>query len=145
MPRYAAVLLLAALYLGLVVTRFDSEDGKRLQAVAGVLRHQIEPCLPSIEQLHHLAGVCWQRWPRRPVDDLHLRLTTDSRLQGLNIAVAEEEGQVHLRGIVPSDEVRRCIIELASHTVGISNVIDELAVVQSASMTIPESSPSSPP
>lgn len=128
MSRLGTLLLLASLFTVLVAARFESDDADRLWAVGKVLQQQIQPLLPTLEQFEQLSVRLWQQWPRRPVDDLRLRLQLDTRLQGLSISVIEEEGCVRLRGIVPDEQLRQCIYDLAVHTRGITTVIDELAI-----------------
>jgi osmotically-inducible protein OsmY len=65
------------------------------------------------------------------VDDLRHRLAVDTRLHGVSITVVEQDNQVRLQGIVPNEQIRQCIYDLAVHTNGIAQVIDELAVVVS--------------
>ncbi len=138
MPRLAALLLLAALFTVLVAARFQPGDVDRLATVFGVLRQQAQPHLPKTELFRQHFGKWWHHWPRRPVDDLRHRLVTDARLQGITITIVEEDNSLRLRGIVPSEEIRQIIQELATHTLGIDAVVDELAVVAPQAAPPPE-------
>ncbi|GIW84186.1 MAG: hypothetical protein KatS3mg106_699 [Gemmataceae bacterium] len=138
MPRVAALLLLAALFTVLVAARFQAGDWDRLTAVGGVLRQQIQPHLPETERFRQLSSEWWHHWPRRPVDDLRHRLATDARLQGIAVTIVEEDNSLRLRGIVPSEEIHQIIHELATHTLGIDAVVDELAVVAPQTAPSPE-------
>lgn len=129
MPRIAALLLLAALFTVLVAARFQPGDLDRLSAVCSVLQQQVQPLLPDTERFRQLSGEWWYHWPHRPVDDLRHRLATDARLQGISVTVVEEDNSICLHGIVPSEEIRLIIQELATHTLGIQTVVNELAVV----------------
>jgi len=138
MPRVAALLLLAALFTVLVAARFQASDLEGLTAVGSVLQRQIQPLLPETERFRQLAGECWHHWPHRPVDDLRHRLATDARLQGIAVTIVDEDNSIRLRGIVPSEEIRQIIQELATHTLGIEAIVDELAVVAPQAAPSPE-------
>jgi hypothetical protein len=138
MPRVAALLLLAALFTVLVAARFQADDWDRLIAVGDVLQKQVQPLLPETERFRQLSSEWWYHWPRRPVDDLRHRLATDARLQGIAVTIVEEDNSLRLRGIVPSEEIRQIIQELATHTRGIEAVVDELAVVAPQTAPPPE-------
>ena len=47
---------------------------------------------------------------------------------GANVTVAVKGGTVKLRGVVPDAKTRKIVVGLAESTVGIEQVIDELAV-----------------
>jgi osmotically-inducible protein OsmY len=65
-------------------------------------------------------------------------LATDARLQGIAVTIVEEDNSLRLRGIVPSEEIHQIIHELATHTLGIDAVVDELAVVAPQTAPSPE-------
>jgi osmotically-inducible protein OsmY len=65
-------------------------------------------------------------------------LATDARLQGIAVTIVDEDNSIRLRGIVPSEEIRQIIQELATHTLGIEAIVDELAVVAPQAAPSPE-------
>jgi hypothetical protein len=127
MPRLAALLLLASLFTVLVAARFQPGDWDRLTAVGQTLQQQVQPLLPDPDRFQRLAGKWWHQWPRPPVDDLRHRLATDTRLQGVTVIIVEEGPTIRLRGTVPTEEIHQTIRDLATNTVGIHTVVDELA------------------
>ncbi|WP_337173317.1 BON domain-containing protein [Paludisphaera sp.] len=72
------------------------------------------------------------------------RVHWDKMLESSTIDIAAEaDGIVTLRGSVPSDEARTRAVELATDTVGVARVIDELAV-QTTSQVVDPAATSSP-
>ncbi len=139
MTRSSALLLLASLFLVLVATRFEPTDPQRLEAVGRLLWEQWQPWLPSAEQSQQRWAELWRRLPRRPVDDLQHRLQTDARFRQYDIVILPEGPEVaRLRGRVPDDATRQAILELARHTVGIEQVIDELTLPDGVTPTPPQ-------
>jgi hyperosmotically inducible protein len=128
MRQIAAFLILAALFVVLVGSRFQPSDGDRLAAVSRLAVAKVRESLPPAERLaapvHALRGGL----PQRVEDRVRARLETDKALEGVAFAVSAEGGVVKLRGVVPDARARRRAVELAETTTGVEKVVDELAV-----------------
>jgi hypothetical protein len=128
MRQIAAFLILVALFVLLVGSRFKPSDGDRLAAVSRLAVGKVREALPAAERVaapvHALRGGL----PQRVEDRVRARLESDKALEGAAFAVSAEGGVVKLRGVVVSTAARRRAVELAESTVGVEKVVDELAV-----------------
>jgi osmotically-inducible protein OsmY len=128
MRQIAAFLILAALFVLLVGSRFKPSDGDKLTAVARLAVTKVRGVMPPAEKVaapvHAIRGAL----PQGVEDRVKSRLEGDRQLAGVDVAVSAEGGAVKLRGVVPTAAARLRAVELAETTVGVEKVIDELAV-----------------
>jgi hyperosmotically inducible periplasmic protein len=128
MRQFAAFLILVGLFIVLVGTQFQASDGDRLAAVARLAGARIRAAMPPAVSFVAPVDALRKELPTRPDDAVRARLAGDKRLVGLNVNVVAEGDAVKLRGVVPDDAMRKLIVGLAENTVGVEQVIDELAV-----------------
>jgi hyperosmotically inducible periplasmic protein len=128
MRQFAAFLILVGLFIVLVGTQFQASDGDRLAAVARLAGARIRAAMPPAVSFAAPVDALRKELPTRPDDAVRARLAGDKRLVGLNVNVVAEGDAVKLRGVVPDDAMRKLIVGLAENTVGVEQVIDELAV-----------------
>jgi osmotically-inducible protein OsmY len=128
MRQLAAVLILVALFFLLVGSRFQASDGDRLRAVsrltAAKVRHAMPPALSVAAPVEALR----RELPTRPEDAVRARLASDKRFAGVEFKVTAEGGGVTLRGVVPNAQAKQDAVEVATNTIGVEKLIDELAV-----------------
>lgn len=73
------------------------------------------------------------------------RIHWDKMLESSPIDLsAEAQGIVTLRGSVPSEEARKRAVDLAADTVGVTRVIDQLAVQSATEVVDPAPAPAAP-
>jgi osmotically-inducible protein OsmY len=128
MRQFAALLILVGLFIVLVGTQFRSTDGDKLAAVARVVRAKIRAAMPPGVSFAAPVDALRKELPNRPEEAVRARLTTDKRLAGIAIAVLATDETVRLRGMVPDEQTRRVVIDLAQQTMGVERVMDELEV-----------------
>lgn len=128
MRQFAAVLILVALFLLLVGTRFKASDGDKLRAASRVAVAKIRNAMPPELNLAAPVDALRKELPSRPDEAVRERLASDKRFAGVEFKVAAEGNVVTLRGLVPNAGVKRLAVELAETTVGVEKVVDELAV-----------------
>jgi hyperosmotically inducible protein len=128
MRQFAAFLILVGLFIVLVGTQFQASDGDRLAAVARLAGARIRAAMPPAVSFAAPVDALRKELPTRPDDAVRARLAGDKRLVGLNVNVVAEGDAVKLRGVVPDDAMRKLIVGLAENTMGVEQVIDELAV-----------------
>ena len=129
MRQIAAVLILIALFVLLVGSRFEHSDGTRLAAISRLAVSKVRGGLPPGERMAGPFHALRRELPERVEDRVKARLEGDRRFTGVAFAVSSEEpGAVTLRGIVPDAKARRQALAVAENTLGVEKVVDELAV-----------------
>ncbi len=128
MRQIAAVLILAALFVLLVGSRFAPSDGDRLAAISRLAAAKVRGGLPPGAKMAGPFHALRRGLPEELADRVKARLDTDKRLAGVEFSVSADGGAVTLRGVVPDAKARRAAVALAENTAGVEKVIDELAV-----------------
>lgn len=128
MRQFAAMLILIALFVVLVGTRFQASDGDKLAAIARLVSLKLKNSMPPAVNLATPVDALRRELPTRPDDAVKARLASDKRLTGLSLTVAAEGNAIKLRGIVPDAKTRKIIVNLAENTTGVEQVVDELAM-----------------
>ena len=128
MRQLAAVMILVALFLLLVGSRFKASDGDRLRAVSHLTASKVRGAMPAAVNVAAPVDALRKEWPTRPDDAVRARLAADKRFVGVEFKVTAEGDVVTLRGVVPDARVKRLAAGVAENTVGVERVIDELAV-----------------
>jgi osmotically-inducible protein OsmY len=128
MRQFSAVLILIALFVVLVASRFQASDGDRLVSALRVASVKVRNALPPAINLAGPVDALRKELPTRPEEAVKSRLAADKRLSGLGVSVVGEGGVVKLRGVVPDVQTRKLVVGLAENTVGVEQVVDELAV-----------------
>lgn len=128
MRQFAAVLILVALFLLLVGSRFKASDGDRLRAVSRLTATKVRNALPPALNVAAPMDALRKELPTRPDDAVRARLAADKRFVGIEFKVTADGGVVTLRGVVPTADVKRLAVGVAADTVGVDDVVDELAI-----------------
>lgn len=128
MRQMAAALILLALFILLVGTRFTPADGDRLAAVSRLTAAKLRDALPTDAALAGPVGAFRRNLPDDPAGRVKARLDTDRRFAGVAFTVTAEGEKVTLRGVVADAAAKKRAVSLAENTVGVSEVVDELAV-----------------
>ena len=128
MRQLAAVMILVALFLLLVGSRFKASDGDRLRAVSHLTVSKVRGAMPPAVNVAAPVDALRKEWPTRPDDAVRARLAADKRFVGVEFKVTAEGNVVTLRGVVPDARVKRLAVGVAENTVGVEKVVDELAV-----------------
>lgn len=128
MRQLAAVLILVALFLLLVGSRFKASDGDKLRAVSRLTVTKVQNAMPPAVNVIAPVDALRKELPTRPDDAVRARLAADKRFVGVEFKITADGGAVTLRGVVPNADVKRLAIGVARNTVGVDEVIDELAV-----------------
>ncbi len=128
MRQMASTLILLALFILLVGSRFTPADGEKLAAVSRLAVVKIRAALPTDAALAGPVGAFRRGLPDRVEDRVRTRLETDRRFEGVTFAVTAEGEKVTLRGVVPDAAARKRAVLLAENTAGVAEVVDELAV-----------------
>lgn len=128
MRQFAAVLILIALFIVLVGSRFKASDGDRLVAVARLTGVKLRNALPGELNVAAPVDAIRRELPTRPEDAVRDRLAADKRLAGCGVTVVGDGPTVKLRGVVPDARTRKVAISLAENTAGVETVLDELAI-----------------
>lgn len=128
MRQFAAVVILSALFLLLVGSRFTASDGDKLAAVARLATAKLRNTLPPNLNLAAPVDALRKELPTRADDAVRARLAADKRFVGVEFRVSCEGAVVTLRGVVPDARAKRLAVGVAQNTVGVDDVIDELAV-----------------
>lgn len=128
MRRIAAVLILVALFLLLVGSKFKASDGDKLAAVSRLALRKVQNSMPQSVNLSVPVDALRKELPTRQDEAVRARLASDKRLAGADFKVSAEGGVVTLRGTVPNANVKRLAVGVAKNTVGVDDVVDELAV-----------------
>jgi osmotically-inducible protein OsmY len=128
MRQIVAVLILIALFVVLVGSRFQHSDGDRLAAISRLAVGKVREGLPPAAKMAGPFHVLRKQFPEQVEDRVRARLESDKRFSGVEFTVAADGGTVTLRGVVPDAKTRRQAVAVAQNTVGIETVVDELAV-----------------
>src|SRR5437764_9976505 len=128
MRQFVAFLILIALFVVLVGTRFKASDADRLAAVARLAAAKIRNALPPAVNVAAPVDALRKELPTRPEDAVRARLAADKRLAGVSVTVTAEGATVKLRGVVPDARTRKVAVSLAENTAGVEAVVDALAV-----------------
>jgi osmotically-inducible protein OsmY len=131
MRQFAAVLILVALFVLLVGSRFQASDGDKLRAVSRLAVAKVRNAMPPAVSIAAPMDALRRELPTRPDDAVRARLAADKRFAGVEFNVSAEGGVVTLRGVVPNADVKRLAVGVARNTVGVDEVVDELAVPES--------------
>ncbi len=132
MRQIAAVLILLALFITLVGSRFEPSDGDHLAAISRMTVAKVRDALPSAGKLAGPVNALRRGLPERLEDRVKARLDTDKRLAGLEFTITADGTTVKLQGVVPDATARKRAVAVAENTVGVDVVIDELAVPESS-------------
>jgi hypothetical protein len=127
MRQMAAALILLALFVLLVGSRFSPADGDKLAAVSRLTVEKLRDALPTDAAVAGPLGAFRRTLPDDPAGRVKARLVTDRRLEGVPFTVTADGGKVTLRGVVPDAAARKRAVSLAENTVGVAEVADELA------------------
>lgn len=130
MRQFVAFLILVALFIVLVGSRFRESDWEKLAKVARLAGKKFRDSLPPRVNLAAPVEALRRELPMRPEDAVRARLAADRRLAGMEITVTGEGTTVRLRGVVPDTRTRKVAVSLAENTAGVEHVIDELAIPQ---------------
>jgi hyperosmotically inducible protein len=128
MRQFAAILILIALFMVLVGSRFQASDGDKLAVVARLVGNKIRTAMPPAVNLATPVDALRKELPTRPEDAVKSRLASDKRLSGVNISTVADGNTIRLRGVVPDAKTRKIAIEVAENTSGVEQVVDELAM-----------------
>jgi hyperosmotically inducible periplasmic protein len=128
MRQFAAVVIFSALFLLLVGSRFKASDGDKLVAVARLTTNKLRDTLPPELNVAAPVDALRKGLPTRADDAVRARLTADKRFAGIDFRVSCEGAVVTLRGVVPDARAKRLAVGVAQNTIGVDEVIDELAV-----------------
>jgi osmotically-inducible protein OsmY len=128
MRQIAAVLILIALFVLLVGSRFQPSDGEKLAAVSRLTVAKVRGALPPAARLAGPVQALRKELPEGVEDRVKGRLDADKRLAGVAFTVSADGGTVKLQGVVPDAAARKRAVALAENTVGVEAVVDELAV-----------------
>jgi hyperosmotically inducible periplasmic protein len=128
MRQFAAVLILVALFLVLVGSRFKASDGDKLRAVSRLTVQKVRNALPPGLNVAAPVDALRKELPTRADDAVRARLSADKRLAGVEFKVTAEGNVVTLRGVVPTAGLKALAVDVAKNTVGVEEVVDELAV-----------------
>jgi osmotically-inducible protein OsmY len=128
MRQFVAVLLLAALFVSLVGSRFKASDGDKLRSVSVLAVAKVRNALPAGLNLAAPVDALRKELPTTAADAVRARLGADKRFVGVEFRVTAEGDVVTLRGVVPDARVKRLAVGVAENTVGVERVVDELAV-----------------
>lgn len=128
MRQIAAFLILTALFILVVGSRFRPSDGDKLAAISRLTVAKVREALPPADRVAAPVNALRKELPQRTEDRVRARLEADKQLEGIDFAVSADGSAVKLRGIVPNAAARQRAVELAGSTVGVESVVDELAI-----------------
>lgn len=128
MRQMAAALILLALFVLLVGSRFKPSDGEKLASVSRLTFAKVREALPPAAKIAAPVNALRNELPESVEERVKTRLSNDKRLEGVGFAVSAEGGTVKLQGVVPNATARKRAVALAENTVGVEKVVDELAV-----------------
>ena len=127
MRQLASVMILVALFLLLVGSKFKASDGDRLAAASRLAVAKVRGALPAAGAAAPLDALRKEA-PAPAADAVRARLASDKRFAGVEFKVTADGGVVTLRGVVPNANAKRLAVGVAKNTVGVDDVVDELAV-----------------
>jgi hyperosmotically inducible protein len=125
--QLAAVLILVALFLLLVGSRFKASDGDKLRTVSRLTVTKLRNAMPPAVNVAAPVDALRKELPTKADDAVRARLAADKRFVGVEFKVSAEGNVVTLRGMVPDARVKRLAVGVAENTVGVEKVVDELA------------------
>jgi osmotically-inducible protein OsmY len=128
MRQIVAVLILIALFVVLVGSRFQHSDGDRLTAISRLAVGKVREGLPPAAKMAGPFHALRKQFPEQLEDRVKARLESDKRFAGVEFVVAADGATVTLRGVVPDARTRRRALAVAENTVGVEKVVDEVAV-----------------
>jgi osmotically-inducible protein OsmY len=128
MRQFAAALILVTLFVLLVGTRFKASDGDKLRGASRAAAKRLRNAMPAELSLAAPVDALRRELPSRPDEAVRERLASDKRFAGVEFKVTAEGNVVTLRGVVPNANVKRLAVGVAKNTVGVDDVVDELAV-----------------
>jgi osmotically-inducible protein OsmY len=128
MRQFAAFVILVGLFVVLVGTQFQASDGDKLAAVARLASARIRNAMPPAVNVAAPVDALRRELPTRPEEVVRARLAADKRLANVTVTVVVEGGAIKLRGVLPDARTRKIILSLAENTVGVEQIVDELAV-----------------
>lgn len=128
MRQLAAVMILVALFLLLVGSKFKASDGDKLAAVSRLTVRKVQNALPPALNVAAPVDALRKELPTHASDTVRARLVADKRFDRVEFKVSAEGNVVTLRGVVPDARIKRLAVGVAENTVGVERVIDELAV-----------------
>ena len=128
MKPIAAFLVILALFILFVGSRFKPSDGEALSSISRLTVGKVRNALPPAERIAAPVNALRCELPDSLDLRVKARLSTEKSLEGMDFAVVSEGTEVKLRGIVPDSASRRRAVELAQNTLGVGSVVDELAV-----------------
>jgi len=128
MRQFAAFLILVGLFVVLVGTQFQASDGDKLAAVARLAGAKIRSAMPPAVNVAAPVDALRRELPVRPDEAVRARLAADKRLINVNVTVVADGTAIRLRGVLPDARMRKIILSLAENTIGVEQVVDELAV-----------------
>jgi len=97
------------------------EDGDKLARVGKLAGEKVRDAAPARTPFGDLAA------ESTPAGRVRIRLRTDAILSDYAIEVTETPDGIHLRGQVPHQDHAEWAEKLARETVGVTNVVNELA------------------
>ncbi|AWM36308.1 BON domain protein [Gemmata obscuriglobus] len=127
MRQFASVMILVALFLLLVGSKFKASDGDKLAAVSRLTVAKLRNALPHGVNVSAPVDALRKELPTRADEAVRARLAADKRFVGVEFTVTAEGNVVTLRGVVPNANVKRLAVGVARNTVGVDEVVDELA------------------
>src|SRR5439155_17302659 len=113
MRQIAAFLILIALFVVLVGSRFRPSDAEKLAAVSRLAVAKVREALPPAERVSAPVNALRKELPQRTEDRVRARLEADKLLEGVEFAVSADGGTVKLRGVVSNTAARQRAVELA--------------------------------
>ena len=128
MRQIAAALILIALFVLLVGTRFKPSDGDKLSTIGRLAIGKVREALPPATKVAGPFNALRREIPERIEDKVKARLEADNRLEGIAFDLSSEGTTVTLRGVTPNAKARKIAVSIAEHTTGVEKVVDELAV-----------------
>ena len=128
MRQFASVMILVALFLLVVGSRFKASDGDKLGAVSRLTASKLRNAMPPAVNVAAPVDALRKEMPTRADDAVRARLAADKRFAGVEFKVSAEDSVVTLRGVVPDARIKRLAVGVAQNTVGVEKVVDELAV-----------------
>jgi len=129
MRQFLVFILFVTLFVVLVASQFRASDADHLGAVARTVSVKLREALPPALNVIAPLDTLRRELPSRPEDSVRARLAADQRLSGIEVTVIGEGSLVKLRGVMPDAKAKRVALSLAEHTVGVEQVVDELAIL----------------
>ncbi|MBA4189758.1 MAG: hypothetical protein C0467_17370 [Planctomycetaceae bacterium] len=129
MRQFVVFVVLVTLFVVLVGSQFRASDSDRLVTVARMVSAKLRESLPPTLNVIAPLDTLRRELPTRPEDAVRSRVAADRRLAGIDVTVIGEGSVVKLRGVMPDAKAKRVALSLAENTVGVEQVVDELAIL----------------